>query len=83
MDIEFITKNKDEWVLLVKGEETILNPIRKKLALDESIIFVGLKRDHPILEGIKLIIKGKNVEASFKKAVKSFETELKALSKEF
>ena len=83
MDVKFVTKKKDEWELIIKDEETILNPLRKKLTLDETISFVGLKKDHPILEGTTMIIKGKNVETSFKKAVKALKTDLKTLIKDF
>ncbi len=73
-------KTKTEWNLFITGEETIFNPIKKQLADDPSISFVGFKKNHPQLEGITFIIKGKNVETSFKKAIKELTAELKELN---
>lgn len=83
MDVSFIAREKDSWELMINGEETILTPIKKKLVMDETVSFAGTNRAHPQLEGVKLVIKGKNVEASFKKAVKELEGELKELGKLF
>jgi len=81
MEVSFKKRSKTEWDLIITGEETIFNPIKKYLVDDSTITFAGFAKEHPQLEGVKFIIKGSNVEASFKKAVKSFESDLKALSK--
>jgi len=83
MEVSFNKRKTKEWEFIIKGEETIFNPIKKELANDSTVSFVGFRKDHPLLEGVTFIIKGTNVEASFKKAVKAFEKDLKALTKDF
>lgn len=84
MRIKFLKPaSKEEWVFVIKGEEIILSPIKRNLVLDESVSFAGFRKDHPLLPGTTFTIKGKNVEASLKKAVNTYENELKELSKLF
>lgn len=84
MNVKFLKPaSKEEWVFSVKGEEIILSPIKKNLILDDSVSFAGFRKDHPLLPGTTFTIKGKNVESSFKKAVKTYENELKELAKSF
>jgi len=84
MDIKFIKPHsKTEWVFEITDEETILSPIKKQLILDDAVSFAGFKKNHPLLNGSKVTVKAKNVSTSIKKAIKTFESELKELSKLF
>lgn len=83
MEVKFVKNDKDFYEFIVKGEEVIFNPIKKNLVLDETVSFAGFRKEHPLLEGTTFTVKGKNVEASMKKAVKTYESELKELSKAF
>ncbi len=83
MDIKFIKKTKDEWEIVATGEETIFNPLKAELLKDETVTFTGFKKKHPLLDDIRFVIKGSNVESSFKKAIKALKTELQELGKLF
>lgn len=83
MEVRFNKNDKDFYEFIVTGDEIVLNPIKKNLILDETVSFAGFRKELPFLEGTTFTIKGKNVEASLKKAVKAYESELKELSKLF
>ncbi|MFA5405808.1 MAG: RpoL/Rpb11 RNA polymerase subunit family protein [Candidatus Nanoarchaeia archaeon] len=81
MEIKSSNIVKDELIISVVDEETILTPIKKKLLEDETITFTGVKKEHPQLNRVDLIVKGKNPAVSLKKAVKAFEIDLKEFAK--
>lgn len=84
MDIKIIgRRTKNKWKIMIEDEETILNPIKKKLINDKTITFAGYKKEHPLLNKIKLVIKGKDVKKSFKKALNDYKSDLEFLRKEF
>jgi len=68
---------------LIKGEDTILNPVKHHLIKDKKVSFAGASKEHPQAEGVTLIVKGEGVKQSFSKAINSFKNELKQLSNEF
>lgn len=74
---------KELMEFIVKDDEVVLSPVNKNLVLDETVSFTGFRKEHPLLEGTTFTIKGKNAEASLKKAIKAYETELKELAKLF
>lgn len=84
MDVNFVKRRSPEkWEFIISGEETILNPFKKKLALNKNISFVSFNKPHPQIDEVRFIIKGKSIKSSVKKAVSELKSELTSLAKLF
>ena len=84
MEVESLRRRSQTMMkYLVKGEETIFNPIKHYLISDKTVSFAGAEKEHPQMGGVVLLVKGEDVKKSFSKAIKSFKKDLKDLTKEF
>lgn len=76
-------RSSNQWEFIVSGEETILNPLKKKLAENKDVSFVSYNKPHPQIDEIKFIIKGKKIKSAVKKALGDLKSELNSFTKHF
>ena len=69
MEIKFLKKTDSEVEFTIVGEETLLNPLKAKIAENPNISFVGYKKEHPLRETITFVIKGKKPYQALKKGL--------------
>jgi DNA-directed RNA polymerase subunit L len=84
MDVKIIENKKDSLRVEIRGtDHAMMNLLREKLESDKGVDFSTYSEPHPLLDGFVVTVKGKEPEASFKKALAELKADAKGISAAF
>jgi DNA-directed RNA polymerase subunit L len=84
MDIKIIENKKDSLRVEIHGtDHAMMNLLRGKLESGKEVDFSTYSEPHPLLDGFVVTVKGKDSEASFKKALAELKADAKEISAAF
>jgi len=84
MEIKVIEEKKDSLQFEVYGADHVLmNLLRDELEGDKTVDFTTYSTPHPLLDGYLVTVKGKDPQASVKRALGAVKSEVKDIKDSF